>query len=888
MRSANLQERYAVRLQRSTNYHEKFLHSICFWYNDNIDDNHSLYGGIIMYRSKHFVWLCMLCILAILITSCGQVSQPDTETESKPSESASESASETAKETETEKVNYIRLDKAKVADKIAGSWIGQMAGVTWSAPTEFHYTGSIIPESAVPVWTNETVNDAFGQDDLYVEIPFLQAIYENGFDCSLETIANYFKESKFGLAHANYQGRKNLRDGIEPRLCGHYLYNYHADDIDWQIESDYLGNIYPGLVNEAAEKAFEIGHIMNYGDGVYGGVFVAAMHAEAYVTDDLMKVIRAGMEVIPEGTKFRQVLDDVMADYDEGMLWEECWQDIQTKYGNTDKCPEFSGPANIDAKINAAYILIGLLWGEGDFENSVKIAMRCGQDSDCNPSSVAGVLGTLYGLSGIPEKYYSALSYTTQFAYTDWTVRHCIDRSQKLAEDVILAYGGKVDGDAYLIPEEKKFNPVTFEQWPDDELVLYADATVYASGMVGLDIMTVPPEGVRREDVRFRTDFGDGMVIEGGISNYTYLRSGDYEIKITAEAGGKTSEKTLRVSVDTGSLPGFIMTPSCSETAPQGTGNRDIGIITDGYHPTPSTSDNKAQFDTYGGPAPEEDWFALNFDHKVTVTDVIFTEGNHFVNGGWFKKAPRVQVLIEGVWTDAKSSVDPLYIEVDAQSSQGDPYQTFTFTLETPTQCEGVRVIGVPGGSSHFISCSEMSIRFSHVVDPTYPEYDETDPLADAIIICSENHPIGAGNKSLEVMRDGVIPTGSGNHGTVQYDTFVNSPADHDDYFGYLFRDTYTITQVAFTEGAHFDNGGWFKDGTLDLELLIGGNWISASYDLSPNYPNGDRQNLFGANYQTYTFTLDEPTPCQGVRVIGEAGGSAHFTSVSELSVKTE
>ena len=841
-----------------------------------------------MYRSKHFVWLCMLCILAILITSCGQVSQPDTETESKPSESASDSASETAKETETEKVNYIRLDKAKVADKIAGSWIGQMAGVTWSAPTEFHYTGSIIPESAVPVWTNETVNDAFGQDDLYVEIPFLQAIYENGFDCSLETIANYFRDSKFGLAHANYQGRKNLRDGIEPRLCGHYLYNYHADDIDWQIESDYLGNIYPGLVNEAAEKAFEIGHIMNYGDGVYGGVFVAAMHAEAYVTDDLMKVIRAGMEVIPEGTKFRQVLDDVMADYDEGMLWEECWQDIQTKYGTTDKCPEFSGPANIDAKINAAYILIGLLWGEGDFENSVKIAMRCGQDSDCNPSSVAGVLGTLYGLSGIPEKYYSALSYTTQFAYTDWTVRQCIDRSQKLAEDVIKAFGGQVDGDAYLIPEEKKFNPVTFEQWPDDELVLYANATTYTGGQVKLDIMIVPPTDVRREDVRIRIDFGDGMVLDGEILNYTYLKSGSYEIRIRAEVNGKTSEKVLPVEIEAaGQGTGFIATPSCSDPAPQGGGSRDIGIIVDGYAPTPSTSDNAAQYDTYGGTPPEEDWFALNFDHKVTVTDVLFTEGNHFGNGGWFKTAPRVQLLIGGSWTDAESYLEPLYIEVDAMSSQGDPYQTFTFTLKTPTECEGVRVIGAPGGSSRFVSCSELSVKFSHVENPTYQDPDESDPVEHALIICSEYHPIGAGNKSLEVMRDGVIPTGSGNHGTVQYDTFINSSKDHDEYFGYLFRKTYTVTSVSFTEGAHFGNGGWFKDGTIDLELLIDGEWITAAYTLSPKYPNGDSQGLFGANYQTYVFTLDEGTICQGVRVIGSAGGSAHFTSVSELSVET-
>ena len=50
------------------------------------------------------------------------------------------------------------------------------------------------------------------------------------------------------------------------------------------------------------------------------------------------------------------------------------------------------GGFNIDAKINAAYIAMGLLYGSGDIEDTCIISMRCGQDSDCNPSNALGIL----------------------------------------------------------------------------------------------------------------------------------------------------------------------------------------------------------------------------------------------------------------------------------------------------------------------------------------------------------------------------------------------------------------------------------------------------------------------------------------------------------------
>lgn len=84
-------------------------------------------------------------------------------------------------------------------------------------------------------------------------------------------------------------------------------------------------------MNEAAARAFELGHIMNYGDGVYGGVFVTALHSAAFTAESVEELCRTGTEIIPEGTKFRMLLEDVWASYWAGDSFALCWQKIENK-----------------------------------------------------------------------------------------------------------------------------------------------------------------------------------------------------------------------------------------------------------------------------------------------------------------------------------------------------------------------------------------------------------------------------------------------------------------------------------------------------------------------------------------------------------------------------
>ncbi|MBQ3934896.1 MAG: ADP-ribosylglycohydrolase family protein [Clostridia bacterium] len=811
-------------------------------------------------------------------------SEPETPSEDEPvSEDGSASPSGETSEGGNAGPAVKAMTEEEIRDRVEGSWAAQMAGVTWGAPTEFQYQGGIIPENAVPVWKPEMINDAFGQDDLYVEIPFLEAMADNGVSCKLQKLADAFRDTTFGLDHANKQGRANLRAGIKAPDSGSYKYNYHCDDIDWQIEADFLGNLYPGMPEEAAKRAFEIGHIMNYGDGVYGGVYIAVMHAAAYTADSVYEIAEAGRKAIPEGTKFRKVLDEVNDCYKAGKTWEQCWKKIQDDWAKGARCVAWKGlAANIDAKINAAYVHMGLLWGEGDFEKTMLISMRCGQDSDCNPSSSAGVLGTFYGLKKLPDKFVSALNRNTVFSCTDESFKSCVDKSMKLISEVFRAKNVETKDGARLIPVAKPENfpkdgLVPFEQWPSDAVNAYLAAEPGTRGEVRVTTAFALPEGYQGEPSQ-SLDMGDGSVFQFVVGSYRYEKDGVYEIKYTVKAGDKKSTATVKVEVTGAGYDsrGFESKPSCSTKSPTGSGSKDISVITDGFA-TGNPLPNVEQYDTYTGAHSESEWFALSFDRSVHVTAVIFTEGLHFGNGGWFENPPSVQILKDGKWKDVSASCDPKY-------GGNEPNTTFTFKLSKADWCDGVRVIGKPGGTATFVSCAELDVRFDDVKDPAPPQ--DKDPVQDAVIIAAVTEPRGTGCKDIEIIRDGYLPSSSDNYMNVSYDTFAYDGADHEEFVGYLFRSSQTVKSVTFTEGAHFNDGGYFKDGSIRLETLVGGEWKTAETTLDKAYPVGNAEAAFGPDYESYTFTLKSPASCDGVRVIGSAGGSMHFISVSELSVE--
>lgn len=122
-------------------------------------------------------------------------------------------------------------------------------------------------------------------------------------------------------------------------------------------------------------------------------------------------------------------------------------------------------PFNIDAKINGAYVVIGLLYGGGDFGRTIDISTRCGQDSDCNPASAAGILGTAIGYDAIPSEWRIPVERAEdlKFAYTDMSLGDVYRTSFKHALENISRHGGTV-GDTQVVIRTQKPRPVKYEQ----------------------------------------------------------------------------------------------------------------------------------------------------------------------------------------------------------------------------------------------------------------------------------------------------------------------------------------------------------------------------------------------------------------------------------------
>jgi len=450
-----------------------------------------------------------------------------------------------------------RIDRATLEDKILGSWVGQMAGVTWGASTEFRYAGRIIPEDEVPQWTPDMINKGFIQDDLYVELPFIDAMSEHGVNAGWGALGDAFRDTNFPLWHANKAARDNLRNGIFAPDSGHYANNEHCDDIDWQIEADFTGAMCPGLDNAAIDIAWRIGHVMNYGDGVLGGVFIAAMHAESFFADDIMEIVEAGRQALPQGSKYRLVVDDVISWHDQGKTWEQTWQLLQDKWGADDRCPDFSNPPsndkNIDAKLNGAYVLIGLLYGGGDIESSMKIAMRCGQDSDCNPSSVGSIMGNWMGFSKIPDKFKAALQSDLKFLFTDYTLEQVVAANLELSRQVMIQVGASVQGtgedEVWIIPSDSEIQPPILEQWPESENappVLWAHVVSQNGLTVEFEAGATDDDGI----LAYEWYFGDLSRANGARVEHEYSASGTYEIIVYVTDGiGNTSWKAIPVTV---------------------------------------------------------------------------------------------------------------------------------------------------------------------------------------------------------------------------------------------------------------------------------------------------------------------------------------------------
>jgi hypothetical protein len=362
--------------------------------------------------------------------------------------------------------NSITISKEVLKDKIKGAWAAQTIGVTFGLPAEFKYNSTFIRDYQKLEWNDSLLLIEFKErpgtyDDIYIDLTFMQVIEKEGIDAPAESFAKALSKGDYKLWFANQTARYNILNGLMPPESGHWLNNPCADDIDFQIEADFIGLISPGMVNSAVEICDKVGHIMNYGDGYYGGVFVASLYSLALISNDVRdieSIIKKALSVIPAESKFAQCISDVIKWYNEDPGdWQSTWFKTNRKWGESVGSPlGVFRPFNIDAKINAAWVVVGLLYGKGDFTRTFEIATRCGDDADCNPATAGGVLAAITGFGSIPPFWTQGLNKVENLPFMgiDISLLDAYDMSYRHAEEMIKKNGGKIKKDAVVIKRQ--------------------------------------------------------------------------------------------------------------------------------------------------------------------------------------------------------------------------------------------------------------------------------------------------------------------------------------------------------------------------------------------------------------------------------------------------
>lgn len=208
--------------------------------------------------------------------------------------------------------------------------------------------------------------------------------------------------------------------------------NPYREWIGAQIRVDSYGYAAPGNPELAAELAYRDARISHVKNGIYGAMFCAAMIAEAFVTDDVRRIIEVGLSQIPASSRLhaaiRQTVEICDAHDGDFAQFEAVIVDLYDAFGS------YHATHTIN---NAAVVVASLLMSAGDFNDAVTFSVMAGWDTDCNGATVGSIVGAMRGASGIPAKWSDPLNDTLNSSiagYHPIAISECARRSVALLD----------------------------------------------------------------------------------------------------------------------------------------------------------------------------------------------------------------------------------------------------------------------------------------------------------------------------------------------------------------------------------------------------------------------------------------------------------------------
>ena len=205
------------------------------------------------------------------------------------------------------------------------------------------------------------------------------------------------RERKNMFCTAERVAYRNFMNGYKPPYSAVYK-NPYREWIGAQIRADFYGYINPCDPETAADMAWRDARVTHVKNGIYGEMWVAAMIAAAFGTDNIEEIILTGLGQIPKTSRLYKGVYGIVEGYRSGLGAEELFDMVHSEW---DEYTEHGWTHTIP---NAEIVAICLLYGEKDYANSVCMAVQHGYDTDCNGATVGSVLGVVLGFDALPER----------------------------------------------------------------------------------------------------------------------------------------------------------------------------------------------------------------------------------------------------------------------------------------------------------------------------------------------------------------------------------------------------------------------------------------------------------------------------------------------------
>ena len=287
----------------------------------------------------------------------------------------------------------IELNADGFRDRVYACWLGKNIGGTLGGPYEgMQCTLDVQGFSSEP-------GKPRPNDDLDLQLIWLHVMEKAG---PLAIRAEILGEYWISLIPPNWNeygiGKNNMRRGLVPPFSGEYQNNWKNSNGAW-IRTEIWACMAPGCPVLAAKYAMEDGKVDHgMGEGTLAAAFVAAMQSAAFVLRDLRACIEIGLSLIPTTSRMADSVRFILSCFDSGMTAMEARNAILARNADI-------GDGWFEAPSNVSYVLIGLLWGGGDFKKSMLTTINCGDDTDCTGATVGATLGILGGMDVIPEDW---------------------------------------------------------------------------------------------------------------------------------------------------------------------------------------------------------------------------------------------------------------------------------------------------------------------------------------------------------------------------------------------------------------------------------------------------------------------------------------------------